>query len=297
MTNITPPNVTAPAPRAGGVWLPSLTLWHREMVRFFRQRNRVVGALATPLVFWLLLGSGLNRSFTVTAPPAAVSTPAVMPDPEQQAPTKDGVGYLAYFFPGTLVLILLFTAIFSTISVIEDRREGFLQGVLVAPIARLAVVIGKVLGGASIATIQGLAFVALWPLVGGWPGTLPMLTAVLVIFVLAMGLTALSLCIAWPMDSTAGFHAVMNLFLMPMWFLSGAVFPLHTAPAPMRLVMWANPLTYGQSAVAALLSVDDTVATAAVPVGTAVGVTVVFTVTTVLLAGKLVNRPRKDGTA
>ena len=280
--------VSTPTPHSGGLWLASLTLWQREMVRFFRQRNRVVGALATPLVFWLLLGWGLNQSFTVPATPGSETA---------MQGTQNNIGYLEYFYPGTVVLILLFTAIFSTISVIEDRREGFLQGVLVAPIPRLAIVTGKVLGGASIATIQGVVFLALWPLVGHWPGIACILAAIAVMFVLAMGLTALSLCFAWPMDSTAGFHAVMNLVLMPMWFLSGAVFPVDNAPLVMRTIMWANPLTYGQAAFAALLSGQRTSAIATVPLSTAIVIMVVFTIAMILLAGKLVARPRKDGSA
>src|SRR6267378_1913870 len=128
--------------------LPALTLWQREMVRFFRQRDRVVGALATPVVFWLLLGLGLGRSFKTT----------------------EGHGYLEYFYAGTMVMILLFTAIFSTISVIEDRREGFLQGVLVAPIPRWSMVLGKVLGGTAIAMLQGIVFLLLGWIAGqlGW---------------------------------------------------------------------------------------------------------------------------------
>ena len=109
----------------------------RELVRFFRQRNRVFGALGQPIIFWLLFGAGLQR----------------------EQPTLD----YAHFFPGTLVMILLFTAIFATISIIEDRREGFLQGVLVAPVPRWSMVLGKVLGGAAIAMLQGLVFLLL-----GW---------------------------------------------------------------------------------------------------------------------------------
>src|SRR6188768_2397851 len=104
---------------------PALSLCHRELVRFLRQRNRIIGALATPLVFWLLIGGGMNRSFQSNLP--------------------GGENYLRYFFPGTVLMILLFTAIFSTISVIEDRREGFLQGVLVSPASRLSIVLGKIL--------------------------------------------------------------------------------------------------------------------------------------------------------
>jgi ABC-2 type transport system permease protein len=215
--------------RAGAA---AAALWWRELVRFLRQRNRVIGALGTPLVFWGLLGAGLSGS--VRGPVA-------------------GLGYIAYFFPGALVLILLFTAIFSTISVIEDRREGLLRAVLVSPAPRVAVVLGKVLGGATIATGQGVLFLLLWPAVGPWPGVAGMLAAVGAVVVLAVALTALGLCIAWRMDSTAGFHAIMNLFLMPLWLLSGAVFPFASAPAWQRAVMLVNPLTYGHTALGAAL--------------------------------------------
>src|SRR5688572_2130353 len=101
--------------------IPAMSLARRELVRFLRQRNRIIGALATPLVFWLLIGAGMGRSFSAAGP--------------------DGDNYLRYFFPGTVLMILLFTAIFSTISIIEDRREGFLQGVLVAPVSKMAIVL------------------------------------------------------------------------------------------------------------------------------------------------------------
>ncbi|MEX0886739.1 MAG: ABC transporter permease [Phycisphaeraceae bacterium] len=238
--------------------LATFTLWQREIVRFLRQRNRVIGALGTPLVFWLLLGTGLNDAFVLGDP--ATSAPATSATVPTTSPAggdaADTLGYRAYFFPGILVLIVLFTAIFSTISVIEDRREGFLQGVLASPAPRLAIVMGKVLGGATLATLQAGLFALIWLWVS--PGTAAaalaqVAIALPVIFVLGLGLTALGFCLAWPMDSTAGFHAVMNLLLMPMWFLCGAVFPLATAPAPLAAVMLANPLTYGYSVLARVL--------------------------------------------
>ncbi len=288
------PTAAAPSSRATvGLAGPCLALWKREIVRFFRQRNRVIGAFATPLVFWLLLGLGLNRTFTVPTPAAANQTA-----PTQLSHTAEGgVGYLEYFYPGTVILILLFTAIFSTITVIEDRREGFLQAVIVSPIPRSAIVGGKVLGGATIATIQGVVFLALWPVVGHWPGLGAMAAAVGVMFIVAAGLTTLGLCLAWPMDSTAGFHAVMNLFLMPMWFLSGAVFPLDTAPMPMRIIMYLNPLTYGQAAFAALLQGRDTPLAGAMPLGVSLVVTVGFTIAGLWLATRVVSKVRKDNSA
>jgi ABC-2 type transport system permease protein len=211
--------------------LAVVSLWRREMVRFFRQRSRIVGALGSPLVFWLLLGSGVGSSFRVGS-------------------TVDGaasMGYLEYFFPGTVVLILLFTSIFSTISIIEDRKEGFLQSVLVAPVPRSAFVLGKLLGGTSLAVMQGVVFMLLAPLVNISVSAIPAALGMLAL--VAFGLTALGYIIAWKMDSTQGFHAIMNLFLIPMWLLSGSVFPASGAPAWLKWVILVNPLTYGLAAV------------------------------------------------
>lgn len=276
--------------------LATLTLWRREMVRFFRQRNRVIGAMATPLVFWLLLGFGLNQSFTVgdaKPPQPRAGSHESAHEALLSVGESSGIGYLEYFYPGTVVLILLFTAIFSTISVIEDRREGFLQAVLVAPIHQRSIVFGKVLGGASIAMIQGVIFLIIWPLVGAWPGIASMLGAMMVMFMLAMCLTALSLCLAWPMDSTAGFHALMNLLLMPMWFLSGAVFPVSNAPVGMRVVMWLNPLTYGQAAFSSLLRGEAAGLSAPISLAWATGLLAVFTILAVITACWVVTKRRE----
>jgi ABC-2 type transport system permease protein len=225
-----PGGVTGVDPRqppAVGLLLPAASLCRRELVRFLRQRNRIIGALATPVVFWLLIGLGMNRSFRAAGLPGG------------------GDNYLQFFFPGTVLMILLFTAIFSTISIIEDRREGFLQSVLVAPVPRMSIVLGKVLGGTVLAFGQGLLFLLLAPLVGVKLSVVGFVLAIVFMFIMAFALTALGFCLAWRMNSTQGFHAVMNLFLMPMWFLSGALFPPSGAWGPLKWVMLANPLTYG----------------------------------------------------
>ena len=225
-------------PRPVGIVLPSLSLWKREMVRFFRQPNRVASALVSPVVIWLLLGMGLGGSFTLSVG------------------DSEPVDYLAYLLPGIVTMILLFTAIFSTITVIEDRREGFLQSVLASPAPRLSIVLGKLLGGASIATIHGLVLLVLWPLVAPWPGAAAMTMALGVMIMLAFSMTALGFCIAWPMDSTAGFHAVMMVFLMPMWLLSGALFPVTGATVALQALMWIKPMTYGHAALSGVLMGD-----------------------------------------
>lgn len=193
------------------------TLAQRELVRFFRQRNRVIGALVQPIMFWALFSAGLR---------------------------SNNLGF-AFFFPGTIAMILLFTAIFATISIIEDRREGFMQSVLVSPAPRWAMVMGKIVGGAAIAMLQAMIFLALGSITLGMPGTASEVAfAVVLMCVIAIALTGLGFVIAWRMESTQGFHAIMSVFLFPMWLLSGSLFPND----PSSWVTWLsrfNPLTYG----------------------------------------------------
>ena len=254
-----PPAVSQPSPRLP-LLLPAFSLAKREWVRFLRQKHRIIGALATPIVFWLLIGAGMGRSFqnpaaAPIAPQTATdSAPGILHSESsgsanpQLATRNSPTAYLSYIYPGTVLMILLFTAIFSTISIIDDRKEGFLQSVLVAPISPLAIVLGKVLGGAALAFGQGLLFLALAPLVGFHFTIFSFGLALLVMFIVSFALTALGFCIAWRMSSTQGFHAIMNLFLMPMWFLSGALFPPEGAWVGLRYVILANPLSYGLSA-------------------------------------------------
>jgi ABC-2 type transport system permease protein len=215
-------------------FLAAGTLAQRELVRFFRQRSRVVGALVPPIFFWFLIGSGLGSSFRIST--------ALMPTPEGQ------ITYLQFFFPGTIALIVLFTAIFSTISIIEDRHEGFLQSVLVAPVSRGSIVMGKILGGTALAFSQGLIFLCFAPLVGISIHWGPLLFLLLMLMLISFGLTGLGFIIAWQLDSTQGFHSVMNLLLIPMWLLSGALFPISGATPWLRVIMRINPLTYGVAA-------------------------------------------------
>jgi ABC-2 type transport system permease protein len=248
--------------------LPALSLCQRELVRFLRQRNRVVGALLTPIVFWLLIGGGMGRSFAATS-------------------TGETRGYMHYFFPGTVLMILLFTAIFSTISVIEDRREGFLQSVLVAPVSRLSVVLGKVLGGTILAVGQAVIFLLLAPLVGVRITVGGAALALIVMVLVAFALTCLGLTIAWRMSSTQGFHAIMNLFLMPMWFMSGALFPASGAWKGLRYVMLANPLTYGLAALRRAIDPHDADALGLPGFGVSLLVTIGFTVVMFVLAARV----------
>src|SRR5438445_10646844 len=214
--------------------LPAFTLWWREIVRFYRQRTRVIGVIASPLVFWLVIGSGFGTSF-------------------RSGESAGQQHYLDYFYPGALIMIVLFTSIFTMMSVIEDRKEGFLLSVLVAPVPRSAIVLGKVLGGTTLSAVQGLVFLAFAPLVGVHVTPGDFLLVAFTVFLVSFALTALGFAIAWPMDSTQAFHAIINLFLIPLWLLSGALFPLAGASGWIRLLMRLNPLTYGVEALRSLI--------------------------------------------
>ncbi len=199
------------------------SLWWREIVRFYRNKARVAGVILSPVLFWLVIGSGFGTSFR----------------------GGSSQHYLDYFFPGALIMIVLFTSIFTMMSVIEDRKEGFLLTVLVAPVSRSVIVLGKVLGGTTLATAQGLVFLVFAPFVGVHFTLVRLFLTVVVVALVSFALTALGFAIAWPMDSTAAFHGIVNLFMIPLWLLSGALFPLTGASGWVRVLMLANPLTYG----------------------------------------------------
>jgi ABC-2 type transport system permease protein len=262
---------TFPLPQARGstgIALPAFTLWWREVVRFYRQRSRVIGVIASPVLFWLVIGSGFGTSF-------------------RSGNAAGQQHYLDYFYPGALIMIVLFTSIFTMMSVIEDRKEGFLLSVMVAPVSRSAVVLGKVLGGTTLSTIQGLIFLAFAPFVGVHIGVVQFLLVVLVVFLVSFALTALGFAIAWPMDSTQAFHAIINLFLIPLWLLSGALFPLSGASGWLRLLMRINPLTYGVEALRGLLYPSSPIVTS---LPTSIAALVLFTVCMFALCFFMVNR-------
>ncbi len=251
-----------------GVFLPAFTLWLREVVRFYRQTTRVVGVLASPLVFWLVIGSGFGTSFRSGGGPG------------QQH-------YLDYFYPGALIMIVLFTSIFTMMSVIEDRKEGFLLSVLVAPVPRSAIVLGKVLGGTTLSALQGMIFLIFAPFAGVHLDPVRVLLVALVVFLISFALTALGFAIAWPMDSSQAFHGIVNLFLIPLWLLSGALFPLSGASGWIRAIMYVNPLTYGVEALRALLYPG---AETSFPLSSAMATLVLFSLVMFALAFLMANR-------
>ncbi len=264
-------------------WLAATTLWRREVVRFLREPSRVASAAVTPLLFWGLIGSGFSGAFRLPGEAAGAGG------------ASETTGFLEYFYPGTLMLVLLFAAIFSTISLIEDRREGFLQGVLAAPVPRLAVVAGKVAGGATLAWLQAAPILLLAPLAGVPWSAASLAAAAGVMVLVAVELAAVGVVFAWRTSSVQGFHAVMNLLLMPLWLLSGAFFPVSAAPGWLAAVMQINPLTFALAALRGALyssaPASDTAATGLPAFAPALAVTVAVAAAAFLLAVVVARRP------
>jgi ABC-2 type transport system permease protein len=204
-------------------------IWLREVKLFLREPSRLVGMIGQPLLYLLIVGQGIASGLTLN-----------------QAP--DGVGYMLFIYPGIIGMSVLFTSVFSALSIIWDREFGFLKEVLVSPAPRWAVAVGKVLGGSTVAMLQAVILIALAPAVGVVPSVPLVLQLLLLCFLLSCAITSLGVAIAARMRSMQGFQMIMNFLVMPMYFLSGAMFPAATAPAWMRPLMAIDPLTYGVAA-------------------------------------------------
>lgn len=196
-------------------------LWRRDLYHFVREPMRVVASVAQPLLFWVLLGSGFGRGLQTA-----------------------GGSYSSFFFPGMVLLVVLFACIFSTISVIEDRQQGFLRAVLAAPVPRAGVVTGKILGSATLAFLQGLIVLALAGVAGFHPGLPGVASALVALFVTAYAFAGLGVALAWRSETTSAFHSGMTFLLLPLWMLSGAVFPSAGLPAWLLWLERVNPVTY-----------------------------------------------------
>jgi ABC-2 type transport system permease protein len=199
-------------------------LWLRQLKRYLRSTPRLIGSLGQPILFLVALGFGLGPVFQ-----------------------KAGQGnYLTFLVPGIIAQSILFTAVFNGIELIWDRQFGFLKETLVAPVSRFNIMIGRTLGGATIAMIQGTIVFFLSLLIGFRPYNLYMIpVAILVMFCISLLFTALGTAIASSMDDFHGFQLIINFLVMPLFFLSGALFPLNNLPKFMEIVTQIDPLTYG----------------------------------------------------
>lgn len=214
------------------------TMWIREMKRFFRAKSRVVGNLAMPFFFLVLLGGGFSSLVNMGSAGGAASATG-------SAGSYSG-GYMGYIAPGIIGMILLFSSMFAGISVLWDRQFGFLKEVLVAPVSRISIMIGKTLGSVTTAILQAfiiLAALLVFGLVS--PSVVGFLMSLVFMFLISASFVALGIAFASRMSDAHGFQLVMNFLIMPVFFLSGALFPLSGLPAWLGTASMADPLTYG----------------------------------------------------
>src|SRR5438128_6961383 len=202
-------------------------IWYRDILRYWRDRWRLVASLAQPLLFLLVFGSGLSSSLGGAFGRGT------------------GISYIQFMYPGIIGMSILFTAIFGAMSIVWDREFGFLKELLVAPIDRSAVAIGKALGSTTQAMIQGLILLVLAPFVGVKLNLLTVIELIPLAAVLAFGLSTFGVALASSMKSLQGFQVVMNFLMMPMFFLSGALFPLTNLPGWMTVLTRLDPASYG----------------------------------------------------
>jgi ABC-2 type transport system permease protein len=211
-------------------------IWYRDLIRYTRDRTRLVASLAQPLLFLVVFGVGLSSALGGVGNARGGAAFAT---------AGGSLSYVQYIYPGVVGMAVLFTAMFSSMSIVWDREFGFLKEILVAPIDRSAVAIGKSLGGATQAMLQGLIMLAVGPIIGVHLSVLTVLEVIPILFLLAFALTAFGVAIGARMRSMQGFQVIMNFLLMPIFFLSGALFPLVGLPAWMTVLTRIDPVAYG----------------------------------------------------
>ena len=214
-------------------------IWYRETVRFMREKARLMGMIIMPLLYLFVVGSGITHAMTFRA-----------------APEGSDISYIVFMYPGIIGMSVLFTSVFSAISIIWDREFGFLKEVLVAPVSRWAVALGKVVGIVTVVLIQTAILLLLAPLMDISLSLLSIAGVLLTCALLAAALGSLGIAVASRMESMEGFQMIMNLMIMPMFFLSGAIFPLHNMPGWLSFLMHINPLTYGVDAMRSIIYAD-----------------------------------------
>jgi ABC-2 type transport system permease protein len=195
----------------------------RDLIRFSRDRSQILGAIARPILWLVLMGNGLRAAMPMAA----------------------GIDYQHFVFAGAIAMSVLFTGMFQSVSIIWDREFGFLKEVLVAPVSRATIVMGKTLAGGAVTLVQALITVAFAPLISIHLDLLQLISLVGVIALLSLSITALGLVIATRMQTFEGFGVISNFVVLPLYFLSGSIFPLDGLPAWMSFLAHVNPVTYG----------------------------------------------------
>ena len=238
------------------------TMCLREMIRFSRSKSRIIGALATPLFFLIILGAGFSSSFQVRG---------------------GGAFNTSYLAPGLIGMAVLFTSLMGGVSIIWDREFGFLKEILIAPVSRFFVALGKAIGGVTTAMIQGVLIMIIAWLIGvHYVSIWGVLAAIVIMFISGIGFMGLGIALASIIDSHEGFQMVMSFLTMPLVLLSGAFFPISNLPAWLKALVYANPLTYGVEALRYCLLGSSTI-----PVLLSVFVLLIFSTAMIVIGGKL----------
>jgi ABC-2 type transport system permease protein len=239
-------------------------VWLREFKRFYRDRPRLLSSIARPLMWLLIMGVGIGSSMRFSGM---------------------DVEYLPFLTPGIIGMSVLFTSLFSGVSVIWDREFGFLKEILVAPISRVSIVVGKALGGATSSVFQSIIISAIAMLLGVSLGVSAVALTICAVVLISVGFVALGISIASMMDSMEGFNMIMNFIVMPMFMLSGALFPINSLPESVAWIPYANPMTYGVELLRYTM-----IGSSSIPLTLSLGVVVLFSTSTSIVASMIFGK-------
>ncbi|TVP89033.1 MAG: ABC transporter [Alkalicoccus sp.] len=209
-----------------------LAIWQRDLTKFFRDKARLFGSFTMPILFLLIFGGGMSGTME-SMMSAGLGEEA------------GNFNYVEFVFPGIVAMTLLMTSVFSALSIIEDKDFGYMKEILVSPISRVSIAVGKMAGAATVATIQGVILFLLIPFLGLSYDFTALLQVIPFMFLFACALSGLGLLFASVIRSTQGFQMTVQILVMPMIFLSGALFPVNNMPAWMDVIVKINPVTYG----------------------------------------------------
>lgn len=242
-------------------------MWLREMLRFWRSKSRIIGALATPLFFLVILGAGFSSSFNLQG---------------------GGAFNKSYLAPGLIGMAVLFSSMMGGVSIIWDREFGFLKEILIAPVSRFFVALGKAVGSVTTAMIQGVLIMIVAWLIGVEYVSIPgVLGGVAVMFILGIGFIGLGISVASRIESHEGFQMVMSFLTMPLVLLSGAFFPISNLPSWLSVLVYANPLTYGVEALRYCL-----LGSSVIDIEISISVLVLFAFAMIALGGRMFGKMR-----
>jgi ABC-2 type transport system permease protein len=241
----------------------------REFKKFIRERSRLFSAVARPLLWLFIVGSGISKI----------------------VPGNTGIPYTQFIFPGIIGMTILFSSMFSSISIIWDKEFGFMKEILVAPVSRLSIVVGKALSGTLISTLQAIIILAFFPIIGFKLGLMQILSIVFICAALSFCISAFGIVLATFYDSYESFSVIMNFIIMPMFFLSGAMYPVKSLPAVLKIAAKLNPLTYGIDAIKhTIFPLETGPMGPDFPIMTSLSVILLTSAGFVLIAGKAFER-------